>query len=163
MPKQYILILYEHFNLTSISISIVKCHGQLVESVLEIRKKKQIVLMANAGQSWATGPLFFLKTGCPNKLLVVLGNRATANFGSMALFKCTLLLLLPQPPQPTPSSSSFQQVHSLGSVTGWSIHIVAGPSRFRLTEASTRCNMQDATSIIVLMWLHCNIIIITIK
>ena len=25
-------------------------------------------------------PLFFLKTGCPNKVLVVLGNRATANF-----------------------------------------------------------------------------------
>ena len=36
--------------------------------------------MANTAQSRATGPLFFLKTGCRNKILVALGNRATANF-----------------------------------------------------------------------------------
>ena len=36
--------------------------------------------MANVGQSRATGPLFFLKTGCPNKVLVVSGNRATTNY-----------------------------------------------------------------------------------
>ena len=35
--------------------------------------------MANAGQSWATGPLFSLKTGCPNEILVVSGNWATTN------------------------------------------------------------------------------------
>ena len=46
-------------------------------AVLKIRKKIQVVLMANAGQSWATGPLFFLKTRCPKEVLVVLGNRAT--------------------------------------------------------------------------------------
>ena len=49
--------------------------------MLEIRKKIQVVLMANAGQSRATGPLFILKTGCPNEVLVVSGTRATANFG----------------------------------------------------------------------------------
>ena len=37
--------------------------------------------MANAGQSRATGPLFFLKTGCLNEVLVVSVIRATANFG----------------------------------------------------------------------------------
>ena len=31
--------------------------------------------MANARQSRATGPLFFLKSGCPNKVLVVSANR----------------------------------------------------------------------------------------
>ena len=36
--------------------------------------------MANAAQSRATGPLFFLKTGCSNKILVASGNRAAANF-----------------------------------------------------------------------------------
>ena len=36
--------------------------------------------MANARQTRATGPLFFLKTGCPNEVLVASGNRATANF-----------------------------------------------------------------------------------
>ena len=36
--------------------------------------------MANARQSGATGSLFFLKTGFPNKVLVVLGNRATTSF-----------------------------------------------------------------------------------
>ena len=48
--------------------------------MLEIRKKIQVFLKANAGQSWVTSPLFFLKTGCPNRVSVVLGNRATANF-----------------------------------------------------------------------------------
>ena len=33
--------------------------------------------MVNEGQSRATGALFFLKTGCPNEVLVVSGNRAT--------------------------------------------------------------------------------------
>ena len=37
--------------------------------------------MANAGQSRTTGPLFFLKTGCPNEVLVVSANWATAYFG----------------------------------------------------------------------------------
>ena len=37
--------------------------------------------MENAGQSPATGPLFFLKTGYPNEVLVVSVNRETANFG----------------------------------------------------------------------------------
>ena len=36
--------------------------------------------MVNEGQSRATGALFFLKTGCLNEVLVVSGNRATANF-----------------------------------------------------------------------------------
>ena len=36
--------------------------------------------MANAAQSRATGLLFFLKTGCPNEILVASGNRATAYF-----------------------------------------------------------------------------------
>ena len=36
--------------------------------------------MANAAQSRATGPLFFLKTGCPEEILVASGKRATANF-----------------------------------------------------------------------------------
>ena len=36
--------------------------------------------MANAGQSRGTGPSFFPETGCPNKVLVVSGKRATANF-----------------------------------------------------------------------------------
>ena len=44
------------------------------------KEKIQVVQMANAAQSWATGPLFFLKTGCPNEILVASGNRATANF-----------------------------------------------------------------------------------
>ena len=51
--------------------------------------------MANARQSGITCPLFFLKTSCPNKVLVVLGNRATTNFEhcnllaySCALFQC---------------------------------------------------------------------------
>ena len=43
-------------------------------------EKLQVVLMANAGQSWGTSPLFFLKTGCPNKVPFVLGNQGTANF-----------------------------------------------------------------------------------
>ena len=40
--------------------------------------------MANAGQSRATGPLFFLKTGCPNRVLVVSGLQKISgdfNFG----------------------------------------------------------------------------------
>ena len=36
--------------------------------------------MANAGQSWATGPLFFLKTGRPKEVSFVSGNWATTNF-----------------------------------------------------------------------------------
>ena len=55
-----------------------------IQGVVEIsvrnQEKIQVVLMANAGQSQATGPLFFLKTGCPNEVLVVSGNRATTNF-----------------------------------------------------------------------------------
>ena len=52
-------------------------------AVLEITKKIQVVLMANARQSPATGPSFFLKTGCLNNVLVVLGNWATANFEAL--------------------------------------------------------------------------------
>ena len=46
-------------------------------SVLQCSKleKIQVVLMANAGQSRASGPLFFVKTGCLKKVLVVSGNR----------------------------------------------------------------------------------------
>ena len=36
--------------------------------------------MADAGQFQATGPLFFLKTGCLNEVLVASANWATANF-----------------------------------------------------------------------------------
>ena len=46
--------------------------------------------MANAGQSRATSPLSFLKTGCLNKVLVVSGNWATANFGH----RCGLVLFI---------------------------------------------------------------------
>ena len=42
--------------------------------------------MANARQSRATSPLFFLKSGCRNKVLVVSGNRATANFEHFTQF-----------------------------------------------------------------------------
>ena len=49
-------------------------NGREMRAVLEIRKKIQVVLMANDGQSRATSPLFFLKTGCLNKVLVALGN-----------------------------------------------------------------------------------------
>ena len=49
--------------------------------------------MANVAQSWATGPLFFLKAGCPNQILVASGNRATANFEhceNLAQFYCMI-------------------------------------------------------------------------
>ena len=42
--------------------------------------------MANAGQSRATGPLFNLKTGCPNEILVASGKRATINFEHWNMF-----------------------------------------------------------------------------
>ena len=38
--------------------------------------------MAKVAQSRATGPLFFLKTGCPNEILVTSGNRATGQPGN---------------------------------------------------------------------------------
>ena len=75
-----------------------------VLAVLEIRKKIQVVLMANAGQSRATGPLFFLKPGCPNKVLVVSGNRATTYFGHRSWARH--LTLMAPPPR---STNGYQQ------------------------------------------------------
>ena len=46
--------------------------------------------MSNAAQSWATGPLFFLKTGCPNEIVVASGNRATTNFKHWVVHKSDL-------------------------------------------------------------------------
>ena len=52
----------------------------LGNQVWQFLKLIQVVRMANAAQSRATGPLFLLKTGCINEILVASGNRATANF-----------------------------------------------------------------------------------
>ena len=51
--------------------------------------------MANAAKSQATGPLFFLKTGCPNEILVASGNRATANFEHCPVYESKVSLKYP--------------------------------------------------------------------
>ena len=50
----------------------------------------QVVRMANAAQSRATGPLFFLKTGCLNEILVASGNRATGQPGMANFEHCNI-------------------------------------------------------------------------
>ena len=84
-----------HKNASNISNFVSKIHQNDCENrcfkhfpsypgVLVIRmqssklgKKSRLSEMANAAQSRATSPLFFLKTGWPNKILVASGNRAT--------------------------------------------------------------------------------------
>ena len=44
-------------------------------------------------QSRATGPLFFQETGCPNKVLGVSGNWATANF-EHCMTTCIIFFLI---------------------------------------------------------------------